>query len=159
MPSPDTGQTRRRSSLQVSDGPDQDADRAPGSDVDNVNVEHKQSEVPARETSQATANPWAPDNWPPDLPPSVEVPAALPQHSAAQPTAQQLLAQTLAAVTSLQNCIATLTATVHTQKPSIPPPPPRQTGVQPTPTLADLLSTPVASKKRYVILTTPLNCH
>ena len=147
MPSSDTGQTRRRSPLHVSDGPDQDADHAPDSDFDNVNEEHKQSEVPARETSQATPNPWAPDNWPPDLPPSVEVPTAPPRHSAAQPTAQQLLAQTLAAVTSLQNCIATLTATVHTQKPSVPPPPPRQTGVQPTPTLADLLTTPATSKK------------
>ena len=158
MSSSDTGQTRRRSSLPASDGPDRNAGHAPDNDVGNVNLEHKQSEVPASGTSRGTSNPWAPADWSPDLPPDIEVPVGPQQPSAAQPTTQQLMAQTLAAVTSLQNCIATLAATGHTRPPPVPPTPPRQTGVQPTPTLADLLTTPATTKKRYEISTASLNC-
>ena len=149
MSSSDTGQTRLRSPQPANDGDDQDAGHAPDNDGENINEEHKQSEVPAIETSQAASNPWAPVGWSQDLPPRIEVPVASQQHSAAQPTAQQLLAQTLAAVTSLQSCMATFAATIHTRPPPIPPPQPRHTGAQPTPTLADLLTTPAMTKKRY----------
>ena len=149
MSSSDTGQTRLSSSHPAGNAPDQDAGRTPDSDAGDGYEEYKQSEVPAVETSQAALNPWAPVDWSPDLPPRIEAPAAPQQHGAAQPTTQQLLAQTLAAVNSLQGCIATLAATGRTRPLPIPPPQPRHTGVQPTPTLADFLTTPVTTKKRY----------
>ena len=155
MTSSDTGQTRLRSTQSAIDGPEQNADQVRDSEDENIDEEHKQSEVPAIETSQPqrASNPWAPVGWSPDLPPIIEVAAAPQRQSAAQPTTQQLLGQTLAALTSLQNCMATLVATVNPRPPPIPatnpPPQPRHTGVRPTPTLADLLTTPVTTKKRY----------
>ena len=149
MASSDTGQTRLSSSHPAGDTPDRDAGHSPDSDTGNGYEEYKQSEVPAVETSQAASNPWAPVNWSPDLPPRVVATAASQQQTAAQPVTRDMMAQTLEAITSLKNCVATLAATVNTQPPPIPPPQPRHTGVQRTPTLADLLMTPATTKKRY----------
>ena len=149
MASSDTGQTRLSSSHPAGDTPDREAGLSPDSNTGNENEEYKQSEVPAVETSQAASNPWAPVNWSPDLPPRVVATAASQQQTAAQPVTRDMMAQTLAAITSLKNCVATLAATVNTQPPPVPPPQPRHTGVQRTPTLADFLMTPATTKKRY----------
>ena len=136
-------------------------------DDDGVNNDaHQQGDAPAAEASQAQEgqNPWAPNGWSHDLPPKVELAVDPQRQGAALQITQRLLEKTLTAITSLQQSVATLTATVQANPPMRPPVEPatelasddtknkqpqlRQPGVQPIPTLADLLTSHTATKKR-----------
>ena len=155
MTSLNTEQARLRSTRPVIDISEPDAESLRDGDDEIIGEEHKQGDALAVEASQPQGepNPWAPIGWSPDLPPKVELAATSQRQSAAQPTTQQLLGKAVAAITSLQQCMATLAAMVHPKPPPIPAtnplPQPRRTGVQPTPALADLLTSPTTARKRF----------
>ena len=156
MTTQSTEQTQLRSSHHVTDLTGSDADSPRDDDDvfldDNLDAQRDDRAIAASHT-QAILNPWAPAGWARDLPPKVEPYAKTQQQGSAQPTTQQLLQKTLAAITSLQQCVATLATTVITKPPQVakanPPPQLRHTGVRPTPTLADIITSPTNSQKRY----------
>ena len=129
------------------------------SDAGSENSEPLQIGAPPP-PANAGSNPWAPLD---QAPPSKIEPVSSVRRQGGAPATHQLLERTLAAVTSLQQCVATLSAAVNSMNSgppqataTNPPPQPRRSGGQPTSTLADLIMDPTSSRKRYVTIVTAL---